>query len=104
MRARPQSYKAYLKAANRGDEQQANKHQLVLTEFAGHHQPKQFSDSLIWINYRQYIAVMFYFVLFGSFGALVYASLRYAEKQLSEQQSTKPRSNLCGLQTGFRLA
>lgn len=79
-------YKAYLKAANRADEQQLNEHQQALTEFAGRHQPSQFSDSLIWINYRQYIAVMFYFVLFGSFGALVYASLRYAEKQVSEQQ------------------
>ena len=83
------SYKAYLKAANRGDEQQVNEHQHALTEFAGQHQPKQLSDSLIWINYRQYIAVMFYFVLFGSFGALVYASLRYAEKQISEPESTK---------------
>ncbi|MDV6316028.1 beta-lactamase regulator AmpE [Idiomarina sp. HP20-50] len=81
-------YKAYLKAANRGDEQQVSAHQQALTEFAGRHQPEQLSDSLIWINYRQYIAVMFYFVLFGSFGALVYATLRYAEKD------TKPRQQL----------
>jgi len=86
------NYKAYLKAANRGDEAEANKHQLALTEFAGRHQPQQLSDSLIWINYRQYIAVMFYFVLFGSFGALVYATLRYAEKS-AEKQSEEPDSS-----------
>jgi len=84
-----QSYKAYLKSANRGDEQSIIEHESALTEFGGRHQPSQLSDSLIWINYRQYIAVMFYFVLFGSFGALVYASLRYSEKQLDPQESSK---------------
>lgn len=91
-------YKAYLKAANRGDERQVSMHQQALTEFAGRHQPQQFSDSLIWINYRHYIAVMFYFVLFGSFGALVYATLRYNEsgigKQREEQAQDKPLQQL----------
>ena len=87
-----EDYKAYLKAANRGDEAEANKRQFALTEFAGRHQPQQLSDSLIWINYRQYIAVMFYFVLFGSFGALVYATLRYAEKR-ADKQSEELDSN-----------
>ncbi|MFV1467620.1 beta-lactamase regulator AmpE [Idiomarina sp. HB] len=82
-----QNYKEYLKAANRGDEPSIIEHQQALTEFAGRHQPHQISDSLIWINYRQYIAVMFYFVLFGSFGALVYATLRYAETQQREEES-----------------
>lgn len=89
-----EEYKAYLKAANRGDEKGIVEHQKALTEFAGRHQPLQLSDSLIWINYRQYIAVMFYFVLFGSFGALVYATLRYAEQQQSEQDPAKPWQQL----------
>lgn len=92
------SYKAYLKSANRGDEQSVGAEQQALTEFAGRHQPKQLSDSLIWINYRQYIAVMFYFVLFGSFGALVYATLRYAESRAgnsqNEQESTQPSQQI----------
>ncbi|MGM0630583.1 MAG: beta-lactamase regulator AmpE [Pseudomonadota bacterium] len=88
------NYKEYLKAANRGDEASVIEHQQALTEFAGRHQPQQISDSLIWINYRQYIAVMFYFVLFGSFGALVYATLRYAETQQRQEESVSPWQQL----------
>lgn len=92
------SYKAYLKSANRGDEQSVETEQQALTEFAGRHQSKQLSDSLIWINYRQYIAVMFYFVLFGSFGALVYATLRYGDRHATnlqnEHESAQPSQQI----------
>lgn len=71
-------YKAYLTAARRGDSESAKVHQDSLESLAGPHTPKKCGDTLIWINYRQYSAVMLYFVLFGSFGALVYATLRFA--------------------------
>ncbi|WP_289117053.1 beta-lactamase regulator AmpE [uncultured Idiomarina sp.] len=72
------SYKAYLKAANRGDDETCQTHQRALSQYAGLGEKTSVNQSLIWINYRHYLAVMFYFVLFGSVGALLYATFRMA--------------------------
>ena len=79
------SYKTYLKAANRGDDETCQQHQRALSQYAGLGEKTSVNQSLIWINYRHYLAVMFYFVLFGSVGALLYATFRIAadaEKKL----------------------
>jgi len=72
------SYKAYLKAANRGDDETCQEYQRALSQYAGLGEKTSVNQSLIWINYRHYLAVMFYFVLFGSVGALLYATFRIA--------------------------
>ncbi len=72
------SYKTYLKAANRGDDETCQEYQRALSQYAGLGEKTSVNQSLIWINYRHYLAVMFYFVLFGSVGALLYATFRIA--------------------------
>ncbi|ASG66505.1 regulatory signaling modulator protein AmpE [Idiomarina piscisalsi] len=80
-------YKAYLNAANRGDDADSERHRQALADDSGLNKSALINQSLIWINYRQYLAVLFYFVLFGSFGALVYATFRIASDAEKRQES-----------------
>jgi len=77
-------YKQYLQAAYRGEETTTEMHhQQLLTD---KNLPKLgFGQALIWLNYRYYIAVMLYFVVFGAAGAVFYRLLT----TVIEQQNTK---------------
>lgn len=88
-----QHYKAYLKAANRGERQQCENHRLALAEYSGLDQSAPVASSLIWINYRHYLAVLFYFVLFGSVGALLYATFRIAADTYKIAESDEETAN-----------
>ena len=69
-----QCYKQYLLAAFRGEPTTCELHHLQLLQdknLAG----MGFGQSLVWLNYRYFIAVMFFFVLFGAPGALAYRLL-----------------------------
>ncbi|KPD24178.1 beta-lactamase regulator AmpE [Idiomarina zobellii] len=81
------SYKTYLKAANRGDDETCQEYQRALSQYAGLGEKTSVNQSLIWMNYRHYLAVMFYFVLFGSFGALLYATFRIAADTENNSES-----------------
>ncbi|GHE95013.1 regulatory signaling modulator protein AmpE [Thalassotalea profundi] len=75
-------YKQYLLAAFRGETTTCEMHHLQLL------QDKKlmnmgFGQSLIWLNYRYFIAIMIFFVLFGAPGALAYRLLT----KMTEQNS-----------------
>ena len=67
-------YKQYLLAAFRGESTTCELHHLQLLQdknLAG----MGFGQSLVWLNYRYFIAIMVFFVLFGAPGALAYRLL-----------------------------
>lgn len=79
-----QSYKDYLQSAFRGEPTTTEMHhQQLLTD---KNLPQLgFGQALIWLNYRYYIAVMLFFVVFGAPGAVFYRLLT----TVIEQQNTK---------------
>ncbi|MFQ3209705.1 MAG: AmpE protein [Colwellia sp.] len=68
------SYKSYLISAFRGEETTTEMHhQQLLTD---KNLPNMgFGQALIWLNYRYYIAIMLYFIIFGAAGAVFYRLL-----------------------------
>ncbi|WP_245556350.1 regulatory signaling modulator protein AmpE [Algicola sagamiensis] len=74
--SRRQSYKAFLNAAGREDIEAC----IILAEKMGcYHEAycqNKFGQHLIWVNFRYYAAVIFWFVCLGIFGAITYALLR----------------------------
>lgn len=74
-------YKQYLHSAFRGELTTCDLHyqQLISDKNLP---PLGFGQTLIWLNYRYYVSVMLYFVVFGAAGALFYRLLCV----LSEQQ------------------
>lgn len=68
------TYKQYLMSAFRGEPTSCDLHHQQLQQdknLAG----LSFGHMLIWLNYRYFIAIMFFFVLFGAPGALFYRLL-----------------------------
>ncbi len=86
------SYKEYLHSAFRGDNTTCDLHyQQLLTD--KNLPPLGFGQTLIWLNYRYYIAVMIFFVLFGAAGALFYRLLCALDEQqqlLKQEDSDSP--------------
>ncbi len=68
------SYKSYLHSAFRGEETTTEMHhQQLLTD---KNLPQMgFGQALVWLNYRYYIAIMLFFVVFGAAGAVFYRLL-----------------------------
>jgi len=67
-------YKQYLMAAFRGETTTCEMHHKQLLQ--DKNLPEMgFGQSLIWLNYRYFIAIMIFFVLFGAPGALLYRLL-----------------------------
>ena len=74
-----QTYKQFLNAAQRDDQEAAflAMQQIRIAQGA----PElSYGQQLIWLNFRYYAAVLFWYALLGAFGAVAYACLR----QLSE--------------------
>lgn len=74
-----QTYKQFLNAAQRDDQEAAF---LAMQQIrASQGAPElSYGQQLIWLNFRYYAAVLFWYALLGAFGAVAYACLR----QLSE--------------------
>lgn len=70
------AYKAYLEAANSGDTGATAEQLRQLRRASGHQEAAPVHDLLLWIHLRYYFAPLLYYVLFGIFGVLVYATLR----------------------------
>jgi len=69
-----EAYKSYLVSAFKGELTSCELHQLQLQ------QDKNivnmgFGQTMVWLNYRYFIAIMLFFVLFGAAGALFYRLL-----------------------------
>ncbi|NMP32071.1 beta-lactamase regulator AmpE [Thalassotalea sp. M1531] len=86
------TYKCYLKAAYQGENTTCDLHyQQLLTD---KNLPDYgFGQTLIWLNYRYYIAVMMYFVVFGAAGAVFYrllCSLDEQQKIIKQEEPDSP--------------
>ena len=68
------AYKCYLRSAFRGETTtcEINRQQLLQEKGLD---DQGFGQSLVWLNYRYYIAIMLFFVLFGAPGAVFYRLL-----------------------------
>jgi AmpE protein len=77
-------YKNYLLAAFRGEMTTCDMHQKQLQQDKNL-PPMGFGQMLIWLNYRYFIAIMFFFITFGAAGALFYRLL----VTLSEKSGTE---------------
>ena len=87
-------YKAYLSAAFEGDQVSCDIHEQQLR--AGRNCEASddtegclsFGQTLMWINYRYYFAIMLFFIVFGAAGAVFYRLLvTVAEKRETEGDS-----------------
>lgn len=78
------SYKQYLNAAGRQDNEAAF---LTMQQMASdqgiNNQDLTHGQQLVWLNFKYYAAVLFWYTLLGAFGAVAYACLR----QLAEQKT-----------------
>lgn len=82
-------YKKYLVAAFRGDTTTCDLiHQELLQN---KHLPDMgFGQALVWLNYRYFIAIMLFFVVFGAPGALLYRLLtRINERCIQQNEEDK---------------
>ena len=68
------NYKQYLKAANDGDNQACSLHSISFGNVNG--DLNKVADQLVFINYRQYAAVLIWFVIFGVPGVIFYSILK----------------------------
>jgi AmpE protein len=72
-----QLYKQYLNAAARDDQHAAFLTMQQLNTDAGIRQDElSHGQRLVWLNFKYYAAVLFWFAVLGAFGALLYAMLR----------------------------
>ncbi|MBL0709566.1 MAG: beta-lactamase regulator AmpE [Colwellia sp.] len=89
------SYKQYLYAVCRGETITAELcHQQLLQD---KNLPSMgFGQALIWLNYRYYVAIMFFFVCFGAAGAVFYRILTtIVEQQNNDSLDIDDTKNNC---------
>jgi AmpE protein len=69
-----EAYKCFLRSAFRGEITtcEINRQQLLQDKGL---EDQGFGQSLVWLNYRYYLAIMMFFVLFGAAGAIFYRLL-----------------------------
>ena len=72
-----QLYKQYLNAAERQDQEAASLVMQQLNQQAGIVSDElSHGQRLVWLNFKYYAAVLFWFAVLGAFGAIAYAMLR----------------------------
>ncbi|CAH9056451.1 Protein AmpE [Pseudoalteromonas sp. CIP111854] len=71
-------YKGYLNALTRGDNEAATLYALQMGQKRTELEQggEWFGQTLVWVNFRHYCAVIFWFVLLGAPGAVLYALTR----------------------------
>lgn len=81
-----QRYKQFLNACQRDDQQAAF---LVMQQirFAQGAPEQSFGQQLIWLNFRYYAAVLFWYAVLGAFGAIAYACLRQCSEPDTYEQA-----------------
>ncbi len=79
-----QLYKQYLNAQARGDQEAAFLVMQQIRQQAGIRSAElTHGQLLVWLNFKYYAAVLFWFALFGVFGAIAYATLRQLAEPVS---------------------
>jgi len=97
-----QCYKDYLMSAFRGEPTTCELHHSQLQQDTSS-APMSFGQLLVWLNYRYFIAIMIFFVVFGAAGALFYrllvtmneapVKLEHENQELDESQGIDENSD-----------
>ena len=82
------AYKSYLVSAFKGELTSCELQQLQLQQDKNI-ASMGFGQTMVWLNYRYFIAVMLFFVLFGPAGALFYRLLTTVNECANEQDTTE---------------
>ncbi|WP_076418471.1 beta-lactamase regulator AmpE [Colwellia sp. UCD-KL20] len=87
-------YKRYLAAAFRGETTTCD---LIHKELLQNKQLPEmgFGQALVWLNYRYFIAIMLFFVIFGAPGALFYRLLTSINERCVTVNSEQEAPNVC---------
>lgn len=83
-----QLYKQYLNAMERGDEEAAFiTMQQIRTDMGSNREQSSYGQLLVWLNFRYYAAVVFWFLLLGAFGVITYVLVRHLQEAVAEEDS-----------------
>jgi AmpE protein len=93
-------YRSYLKALSRNDLQAKGMYADCLNVNSAHFCPSALTAAvakqLVWMNYRFYFAVIFYFVLLGPVGLMFYVAARSYHKFIIQYpQASTPATACC---------
>lgn len=86
-----QCYKKFLNACQRDDQQAAFLSMQHIRAAQGAAE-LSYGSQLIWLNFRYYAAVLFWYALFGAFGAIAYACLRQLAEPVTYQSANADES------------
>jgi AmpE protein len=89
------AYKNYLTAAFRGDQTTSKLyHEQLLSD--KNLPDMSFAQALIWLNYRHYVAIMMFFILFGISGAVFYRLVcTIVDKQITDRFDHRDIDEIC---------
>jgi len=88
------AYKQYLMAAFRGEQTTCELHHQQLQQ--DKNLPNMgFGQILIWLNYRYFIAIMIFFVMFGAPGALFYRLMTKVNEQQIDANGDSEQNEEC---------
>lgn len=83
-----QLYKQYLNAMERGDEEAAFiSMQQIRGQMGSASEQYSYGQILLWLNFRYYAAVVFWFLLLGAFGVISYVLVRHLQEAVDEQDA-----------------
>ncbi len=80
-----EAYKCFLRSAFRGEMSTCELNRLQLLQDK-RLEAQGFGQSLVWLNYRYYIAIILFFVVFGAAGALFYRLLSTMVEQHNDDE------------------
>ncbi len=87
-----EQFKGYLQASNRGDfaARDLYAEQMGYNPESGY----SFGQFMVWVNFRYYFAVAFWFAIFGAAGAMAYVIARHMRAQTSCDYSNQATAQL----------
>ncbi|GAB2907559.1 regulatory signaling modulator protein AmpE [Rheinheimera gaetbuli] len=88
-----QLYKQYLNAMDRGDEEAAFISMQQIATQMGSTQQHSYGQLLLWLNFRYYAAVVFWFLVLsplglGAFGVMSYVLVRHLQEAVDEKEAS----------------
>ena len=83
-----QLYKHYLNASERADNEAAFLTMQQLSADVGLTDSElSYGQRLVWLNFRYYAAVVFWFLVLGAFGVITYILIRHLQEAIAEKDS-----------------
>ena len=81
-------YKQYLNAMERGDEEAGFiAMQQIRSQMGSTNEQYSYGQVLLWLNFRYYAAVAFWFLLLGAFGVITYVLVRHLQEAVEEDDT-----------------